>query len=300
VLSRQGQPALLGGVEVACLNDGVTVTTDADGTFTLDVPGGVVVRVRFTDPLDPGTALPDLPPCGERDDGTPDDGDLEDDVVEILPLADGEVCVLEVELAGGRVIECALDLPGHADGGPPPFFRGEGVLVPLDAAHLCAAGEVEVEVEGDCAALELEAAGLAPGAAYAVVLVAPDLAEEPLGALVADADGAAHLRVEGCAGDALPFGVDSLADLAGYAVIVLDADGLPVLAGQVPGRGHEHGEPGHDGGHDGNGLPPGLPPLPGPFPDPGDLPPVPDYEDVLDLLDDLLGGNDFGFPGFGG
>jgi hypothetical protein len=302
VLSRQGQPTLLQGIEVECLNDGVTVTTGPDGSFTLDVPGGVVVRVRFTDPLNGVETLPfPLPPCGEWDDASPDAGDLDDDVVELPPLGDGDVCVLEVELAGGRVIECGVAPPGAGNG--VPGFYGEGVLLPLDPTALCAVGEVEVERDGDCASLEFEAAGLAPGATYGVTLLAPDLAEAVVGALVADGAGVAHLSVAGCSGDPLPFGVASLVDLAGYGVLVTDADGVPVLAGQVPGSGHEYGEPGYGGGGGagGGGGVPGLPPVP---PDFGNLPPPPgDYEDLLDLINSLLGAGGTslpGFPGFGG
>ena len=285
VLSRDGQPLLLDGIDVECLNDGVTVTTEADGSFTLDAPCGVVVRVRFTDPLDPGV-LPGLPVCHENGDDTPDDGDVEDDVLELGPLVDGDVVVIEIELAGGRIIECGVDLPPGVDG---PNFHGEGVLVPLSPlGDPLPSGEVEVAVDGDCAVLEIEAEGLEAGATYAVLLVSPDLGTESLGTLTADASGAAHLEVAGCAGDALPFGVDRLTDLAGYGVVVTGDGDVPVLAGQVPGQGHEFGEPGGDI--------PGLPPLPDL---PADFPTIPDYDDLLDLLDDLLGGG-FGLPGFGG
>lgn len=305
VVSRDGQPLLLDGIAVECVNDGVTVTTGADGSFTLEVPGGVVVRVRFTDPLAVGV-FPDLPPCHENGDDTPDEGDVADDVVTITPLVDGDVCVIEVEIAGGRVIECGMDLPPRP-GDFGPNFHGEGVLVPLDALGE-SSGEVEVEMTGaGCATLEIEAEGLTPSAAYGVLLVSPELAQATPGALIADATGAAHLSLAGCTGDVLPFGVAQLTDLAGYGVVIVDADGVPVLAGQIPGHGPEYGEPGYGGGGGVPGLPPGLPPIPGlpgdlpPMPGlPGDLPSLPGYDDLLDLLNDLFGGTPYGLPGLGG
>jgi hypothetical protein len=291
VLSRDGQPLLLDGIGVECLNDGVTVTTEEDGSFTLEVPSGVIVRVRFTDPLDAG-AIPGLPICHENGDYTPDDGDVEDDVVELAPLADGDVCVIEIEIAGGRIVECDVDLPSFPGNGG-PNFHGEGVLVPLaPPGATTLSGEVEIEANSDdCATLEIEAEGLEPGVLYGVILVSPLGEQATPGALVPDATGAAHLSLLGCAGPGLPFDVARLTDLAGYGVIVVDGDGVPVLVGQIPGRGHEFGEPGSGGGE----LP-DLPPIPG-FP--GDVPTIPDYDDLLDLLDDLLGGGG-GVPGFGG
>ena len=305
VVSVNGAPLALDGVAVECLNDGTSTTTAQDGTFRLDVPAGERLRVRFRQRLALG--VPSILPGGCTEDGDTDTdrSDLDDDVVEVGPLEEGNVCGVEVELADGRVVECDVDHPG----GDGPRFHGEGVLVPVRPMSVKPPlGEVEVQLEGDCAALEVEAVLLVPGAPYEVVLVSPGLAQAALGTLTADEDGTAHLRVEACDGDPLPFGVDAVSDLAGYGVFVNDADGQPVLVGQVPGRGHEWGEPGHTDGHPGgvDGHPPGdgtvppLPPingLPGVLPDPGTLPPPPD--DLLDLLDDLLGGNPLagGLPG---
>ena len=49
--------------------------------------------------------------------------------------------------------------------------------------------------------------------------------------------------------DDVPFGLDALDDLAGYAIQLVDAEGTVVLVGELPALGeHHHGDGEHHGG----------------------------------------------------
>ena len=67
VVSVDGQTYDLGGIEVTCANDGTVVTTAADGSFSVDVPSGETLHLRFHDRSAAGTA-PALPNCSELGD----------------------------------------------------------------------------------------------------------------------------------------------------------------------------------------------------------------------------------------
>lgn len=300
VLSRDGSAQGLAGVEVLCEGGGASVTTEADGSFVLEVPDGTVVRLRFADPL-AGLDLPAFPDCGEDEDATPDAGDLAEGVVEVEALAPGEVVTIEVELADGRVVECGVT---RTEGGG-VSVRCEGHLFPTDpfptdpGAPVLSLAEIEVTQDGPCATLEVEAEHLEPGTTLHLVLVAPDGARETVASATVDELGALHAVLTRCEGDALPFGAEALTDLAGYGALVEDQDGNVLLAGQVPGLGYEFGEDGWSGpggwGPGGEGG--SLPPFPGDgFPRP---PTDEEIQDLLDYLDDLLGGGSLlpGLPG---
>ena len=80
------------------------------------------------------------------------------------------------------------------------------------------------------------------------------MATQSLGTVTVDAQGRIHLALKACAGDPLPFGVASAADLAGYGVIVQDAKGVAILAGAIPGKHFDHdGSWNHEGHNDGHG-----------------------------------------------
>lgn len=294
VVSRNGASSDLGGIEVTCENTGATVTTAADGSFVLEVPGGATVRVRFSDPLAAGLA-DGLPDCAESEDATPDAADVAEDSIEVETLQDGEVVTIEVELADGRVIECGVRR-GEAGG---VVVRCEGNLFPTDSGGpTFSLAEIEVTQDGDCATIEVEAEHLAPDQTLSLVLVAPGGEREVIATAEVDAGGVLHANFSTCAGDALPFGATTVQDLAGYGVLVEDGAGKVLLAGQVPGWGHEMGEDGFDDFP----MPPGMPGGGmGGMPGFGDLPPPPtdqEIQDLLDLLEGLLGGG--GFPGLPG
>jgi hypothetical protein len=257
----------LGGVDVRCLNDGGVVVTRPDGSFVLTVPSGETLRLRVSDPDANGVV--DLPECDEEGDESGDKGDFEGDVVEIEALEDGEVCEIEITLADGRVIEAEF---GFGEDG----FHAEGRLLPAEPGGDDApVGEIEITLEGACGVLELEAEHLTPGTGLEILLVNPELVTETLARAEVTAEGYVHLRLERCEGDTLPFGAATLADLAGYGVVVQDLEGNVLLVGVVPfGLGeHPDGFPDFEEGEE------------------HELPPLPEFdlEDLERLLDELEG-----------
>lgn len=214
------------GIQVVCENDGVTVSTGSDGSFSLEVPTGEVLRLRFTDPA--GGAAAPLNGCDEED-GSPDAGDLGDGVLELQPLGTGEILQIEVTLLDGQILECGVGVDG--DGG----LHAEGRLMPTTPGAAGLVGEVELHREGGCGALEIEIEGLEPGAGFEIEIASPEGATEtPLSARAGE-NGVLHASLSRCVGDPLPFGVASLADLAGYLVSVRDESGRVLLMGIVPG-----------------------------------------------------------------
>jgi hypothetical protein len=104
-------------------------------------------------------------------------------------------------------------------------------------------GEVEVGGTEGCSFMEIEVDGLSPEATYDVFVLGEGGAAL-VTTFMTNAEGSGHGAIESCSGDRpLPFGVASVADLAGLEIIVKDAAGGIVLLGTVPEMGsEEHGD----------------------------------------------------------
>ena len=82
--------------------------------------------------------------------------------------------------------------------------------------------------------IKVRLSNLAPQTVYDVSLTNPaDSATESLGMVTTNDEGSGQFKLDTENGDALPFGVGSLAELEGFAVQVKDPDGKVVLEGTV-------------------------------------------------------------------
>ncbi len=231
VTSRDGTTQNLGGVRITCAESGEAVTTAINGRFALDVPKGVVLHLEVSDPAAATDGDGDED-CTESGDGEDDGTDIAGAEVAIEPLAEDETCGVELEIVDGKVVD--IRVTKEKGGGAGRKESGEGVLRPLEGSGLEAYGEVEVGAREGCSWAELEVRGL-PIGTYTAVLIAPESdASETLGTLVVK-EKEGHFAIESCNGDRpLPFGVGSVAELAGYRIELRDGLGAVLLAGTVP------------------------------------------------------------------
>ena len=98
-------------------------------------------------------------------------------------------------------------------------------------------GKVKVRIEDNDEKFEIEAEHLAPGTVVECFLEDPSKEDGfvSIGTATADSGGEAELEFETDEGDRLPFGVESVEDLAGFGVEVrLVSSGEPLLLGEVP------------------------------------------------------------------
>jgi hypothetical protein len=162
-----------------------------------------------------------------------------------LVVLAGSICEARVleseddEVEGGKECLSELEAPDPA---------------PLAGAE----GEVEVEVsEEKGAELEVELKIIIPAAAFDVFLTDPTDggASEAIGRVVIGCEGIGELEIKDHESPAIPFGKESVVDLAGFLVTVRDETGAVVLNGTVPaldcpdivagegdGEGDDHGE----------------------------------------------------------
>ena len=230
VASRDGDATDVGGVRITCRESGDVVTSSRSGLFALDVPKGVVLHLEVDDPsapVDDATGED----CSESEDGGDDGSDIAGAEIELEALGEDETCGIEIEIVDGKVVD--IRVTKEKGEGRDRKESGEGVLRPPEGSALEAYGEIEVGARDGCSWAELEVRGL-PLGAYDAVLVSPEGAEDVVGSLVVE-EKEGHFAIESCGGDRpLPFGVGSVAELAGFRVELRDADGTVVLRGEVP------------------------------------------------------------------
>lgn len=235
IVTRNGSTHSLGGVQFSLRESGDTVTSKATGAFALDAPVGLVLHLEVKDPLAPSTSGHDGKDVTESEDDDDDAEDISGSEVEIGAIKDGESCDIELEIEDGKIVDVRMT---KSDGEGSSHHCGEGLLLPPEGAELKAYGEIELELEDGCAQAELEVEGL-PLGVFTIQLVNPAGETETVGEITIEKKEA-HFRISACTGDVtLPFGVASLAELAGYTVNVVDADGAIVLTGTVPEAGAE-------------------------------------------------------------
>jgi hypothetical protein len=264
VVSVDGSTAQLHGVQVATSDGSSQATTDGAGTFRLEVRSGERLRIRFDDP---NTASASDRDVEEGEDDTPDGSDIDGDEVEIEELGEGETCEIEVELRDGEVVEAWVNR-NREDG---PHFEAQARLVPPeDADNQDARGEVEIECGASCCRAEIEVAGLTGPDIVEIVLWHPEGDEVSLGIIEVNAEGSGHWVAEACwetgegSGDApsdgdggasekgdgenaceVPFGEETLGDLKGVRLLLVDGLGNVVLVGEMPGDGAQHDDEDH-------------------------------------------------------
>ena len=159
-------------------------------------------------------------------------GALSGATVEILRMdEEGPVLVLS-----GTVPEINAPEPDRGEPPPEPVERleFETVLERPEAGHDDDAnGKVEWEEQDDEHEIEIEVEDLVPEANYSVVLTNAAGDSEALFNGAADVRGDIRDKRVVFTGEPLPFGVQSLRELDGSTVTVLDADGATVLVGDV-------------------------------------------------------------------
>jgi hypothetical protein len=244
-VSRDGSTVNLAGIVVQCVESGESDVSDGDGHFEVDAPRGEPFRLKVDDPATAGDEAGG--DCTEGDDGDFDEQDLDGDEVEIGALEDGEFCDVEITIEDGEIV-CINVSKGDGEHEDGERESGEARLVGAEGTE--AYGEVEVGAKGECSWMEIEVGGLAPEATYELFLVDGDTLW-PLDGLTTNAEGEGHRALESCGGDRpLPFGVASVAELAGLGILVKDALGTVVLEGTVPEVGsddHHEGDDAEDG-----------------------------------------------------
>jgi hypothetical protein len=174
----------------------------------------------------------------DDDDGNDDDDDDDsDDEKGSLPFD-----VVSADQLAGRSIEIrttegVVILSGTT---PDLRFRGEdregsSQLLPPDPASGSAAnGTIELRQRDGRQRILVEIEDLPSGVVYEVVLTNPATqTSETIGSITTRENGKGRLRLDSKDGDAMPFGVGSLAELTGFEVAVRDPDGVVVLAGVV-------------------------------------------------------------------
>lgn len=225
VYAVDGQTADRSGVRIALPATGDIMMTDRDGDFA------------FAD-LRPG-------PVTVVFESVQSGSDTEE-----VDLAAGRVVRLLVAIEDGEVVHmCVSD--GDDDSASAPLVAApDSPLTGLE-------GEVEVESDDDEEEIEVEVLGLEPGTEVEMFLDNPGDAVGfvSIGTATADDDGKAKLELETEDGDPLPFGVASVADLAGFAVEVRLATGEVLLTGdmpdvEVPGMDDDDDEEDDDGDED--------------------------------------------------
>jgi hypothetical protein len=163
--------------------------------------------------------------------------------------------VLVLDEAGHVVFEGHLPRVG-VEGDEKKDGEGEAKLYPSDA-YAFARGWLTVRRIEACAVVEVEIGGFERPRRFEVTLHAkptdthPEGEVAPLGVVETGELGGGVLRLEWCADDALPFGVDSVDALAGLLVLVRDEEHQVAFEGHFPRVG-EAKEPGDDG-DDGEG-----------------------------------------------
>lgn len=138
--------------------------------------------------------------------------------------------LIEVQNADGAVVLVGRT-PDLRFGGTPEESESE-LSRPEGAPDEDADGKLELRQEEGSRQIKIEVDGLLPETTYDVILSDP-ATSEVLGTLTTKENGSGTLCIDTVAGDALPFGVGDLDELAGLTVSVVDSDGAVVLTGQV-------------------------------------------------------------------
>jgi len=282
------------GVRVTMLETGRTVTTGPVGTFSFDGVLGGALSMRFDSTLvaighergddeadgddaeeeredeaeddaddddDGDAADEDDGDAEDEDDGDAedaDDGDVEDGEDEngnwcVHDVEDGDEVEVAVAIRNGEVVEFSCSARDRR--------RAEARLSPApESPDTDVEGEVRLESRVHRERFKIEAENLEPGTIVEFFLDDPATADGPVSIGTATADveeGEAELAFDTKHGDELPFGVASVADLAGFAIEVrLASTGELLLSGEVPGLpAHDDNEPGEppDGDDDARG-----------------------------------------------
>jgi hypothetical protein len=206
------------GTEVAFYLD--DPSTDGEGflsigTMTADVDGEAELEFDTND----GDALPL---------GASSVAELEGFLVEVRLASDGAL------LLTGTVPSLPTSVT-PAGGTPLPGEEARG-KARLAAVGGIWEGHIEIRTDDDGEQeFEMEAERLDPGSEVTFQIEDPDNAGTfvDLATRTAGSDGEAEYEIED--GDALPLGVDSVSDLIGLDVRVVDGDGTVILTGTVPG-----------------------------------------------------------------
>jgi hypothetical protein len=131
-------------------------------------------------------------------------------------------------------------LEGKFPGAPAVGEAGVGISAltsPEGSAFPDASGRVRVRAREGRHSLDVRVRGLSDGAVFTVCVADAFGNVETLGELTTSGGGNGALEVDTGEGGMLPFGASGVAELAGLAVRVKDADGDVVLAGVVPALG---------------------------------------------------------------
>ena len=234
--SLDGQSANLDGIAVTVVGESDEVVTDARGGFRFPVRPGERIRLRFTDRRAGGSQK------SEEDTGS----DIDDDVVEIDPLKDGETCEVEVEIEDGVVVEACVRREDEDEEKDGAWHGAMRLVPPPDAAASEAGGEVGIVCKADGCRAVIEVFELPGPDLYEAVLDHPEQGRYSLGLIEVDAEGEGRLVIEHGADDPLPYGVESLEKLVGTKLLVLDGVGNIVLKGLLPGEGPREKDDEHE------------------------------------------------------
>jgi hypothetical protein len=294
VVSVDGTTSNLGGVVLVDPRTGKTVVTAGNGAFdfgrvpagtiTLRVGGGATAMVTVAREEtgggesgdEPGDGVGGDEPSGDddgadheagehegdheagdddgrhdgRDDG--DDHDVGDDDCDVANVSDGENVDVNVSIRDGKIDSVEVSCS-----------RGDErrAQVALERAaesdDADANGALRIALNDERSFVRLAGEHLTPGRSVEWFVLDLDGVAESQGTRTVDADGKAVWELSTKDGDALPFGVATVADLEGFQVEIRDAtDGsvllfatVPALPVSAPPESHEG--PGHDGSDDG-------------------------------------------------
>jgi hypothetical protein len=259
VYEVDGQTVDRSGIDVAVLETGEVVTTDAEGRFAFAAVPATGATLEFGSTL---IALAHQAGDLDRDRDQDQLGDQEGETERAQNRrADDEGedetgrPSLQGLTAGDRVrVRCAID-----DGEVREFFMaGVDRLRAMtfltrdpDSPDEDVKGKVKIESRTDRERFEIEVEHLASGTGINVYLAEPPAAgEDPdfsfLGTATADATGEAEIERDPRDGDKLPLGAETVADLEGVLIEVrLDTTAEPLLlTGEVPALPDEWPAPG--------------------------------------------------------
>jgi hypothetical protein len=262
VMERDGSTSSLGGVWITDERTGETVVTGPDGSFDFGAAPAGSVQISVYDPLAPlaletgGDGGGDVdvdPPAGDGDGVSDGDGEteFEHDACDDGDAPDGDGEPASGDGDGADVGDRDADF-GHTLDGEVVVLRlyiRRGLIERLEVAHSEHDGRrVDVRLEraetsddpdvvggagllaDEChQAFRVVAENLAPGREVVLVLHRPGGDSQSQGGKVADDHGRAAWVADTSLGDALPFGVGSVADLLGVEIVVRGVPEGPVL-----------------------------------------------------------------------
>lgn len=162
------------------------------------------------------------------DDG--DDNDTGDDDMDVSGVDDGENVEIRIGVNGGKIESVDVSHSSSDDREAEIHLTRSSASDDLDAE-----GEAKIESRTDRERFEVKAEHLDAGRVLELFVITPDGTEESQGTQTVGLDGEARWRADTSNGDALPFGVATVADLEGHDVEVRDATaGTLLLFGTLP------------------------------------------------------------------